>query len=151
MDVHFTRTESAQASAGTLFEVVTDYPHYPRFNSAVLDVEVVHQDEDGAEFTTGQNARIERQVHAQDHYARDADLVVDRTYPAESGARSTWTIRAVDDTHSTLTVTAAQPVPWLEGLMMRPLLRRTFYGNNLTPFIREAERRTRAANRVGFG
>jgi hypothetical protein len=42
-------------------------------------------------------------------------------------------------------------VPWLEGLMMRPLLRRTFYGNNLKPYILEAERRTRADTEVGIG
>jgi ribosome-associated toxin RatA of RatAB toxin-antitoxin module len=148
MDVHFTRTESAEASAGTLFDVVTDYSHYPRFNAAVLDVEVVHRDEEGAEFMAGQNTRIEKQVRAHDEYDRGPDLVVDRTYPTQSGARSTWTIRAVDETHSTLTVDAAQSVPWLEGVMMRPLLRRTFYGTNLTPFIREAERRTRAGSGV---
>jgi ribosome-associated toxin RatA of RatAB toxin-antitoxin module len=151
MDVHFTLTASAEASAGTVFDVVTDYLHYPRFNSAVLDVEVVRRDEDGAEFTTGRNSRTEKQVSACDHYDRAGDLVVERTYPAESGSRSTWTIRSVDDEHCTLTVDAAQSVPWVEGVMMRPLLRRTVYGSNLRPYVEEAERRTRAATGVGVG
>jgi hypothetical protein len=43
--------------------------------------------------------------------------------------------------HSTLTVDAAQTMPLLKGLVMKPFLRRIFYGINFTPFIQEAERR----------
>ena len=41
MDIHFNDTQPANASAETLFDVITDYPDYPRFNSAVVDVKVV--------------------------------------------------------------------------------------------------------------
>jgi ribosome-associated toxin RatA of RatAB toxin-antitoxin module len=32
MDIHFNHTEPVDAPAETLFEVVTDYAGYPRFN-----------------------------------------------------------------------------------------------------------------------
>jgi hypothetical protein len=36
MKIHFNHTEPSKASAGTLFEVITDYAGYPRFDSAVV-------------------------------------------------------------------------------------------------------------------
>jgi hypothetical protein len=38
-------------------------------------------------------------------------------------------------------------MPLLPGLVMKPLLRRLFYGVNFTPFIHEAERRAKEAKR----
>ena len=35
MDIHFNDTQPANASAETLFDVLTDYPDYPTFNSAI--------------------------------------------------------------------------------------------------------------------
>ena len=32
MEIHFNDTRPANASAATLFEVITDYAGYPRFN-----------------------------------------------------------------------------------------------------------------------
>jgi len=36
MNIHFNHTEPADAPAETLFEVITDYAGYPRFNPAVV-------------------------------------------------------------------------------------------------------------------
>ena len=38
MDIHFNDTRPANAPASTLFEVLTDYTHYPSFNSALVNV-----------------------------------------------------------------------------------------------------------------
>ena len=50
MNIHFNDTQPADASAETLFDVITDYANYPRFNSALIKVDVVKKDESGAEF-----------------------------------------------------------------------------------------------------
>ena len=47
MNVHFNDTRSADAPAGTLFEVITDYPSYPDFNLALIHVTVISQDDTG--------------------------------------------------------------------------------------------------------
>ena len=39
MNIHFNDTQSADAPAETLFEVITDYINYPRFNSALIKVD----------------------------------------------------------------------------------------------------------------
>jgi ribosome-associated toxin RatA of RatAB toxin-antitoxin module len=38
MDIHFNDTRPANASAATLWEVITDYTSYPTFNSAIINV-----------------------------------------------------------------------------------------------------------------
>jgi len=149
MNVHFKDTQRANASAETLFDVVTDYANYPSFNSALIHVKVVTKDESGAEFVADRKTRIGKRLRAFDRYQRDGDLVVERTYEGEETAGSTWTIHPVDDGHSTLTIDAAQSLPLMRGLMMRPFLKRIFYGINFTPFIREAERRTEHEAQVG--
>jgi ribosome-associated toxin RatA of RatAB toxin-antitoxin module len=141
MKIHFNHTEPAEASAEILFEVITDYAGYPRFNPAVVKVSVVAKDEDGAEFVAKRKTRIARQVRAFDRYERTGDLTIKRTYGPRSPAQSTWTIHRVDAGHSTLTIDASTTMPLLPGLVMRPLLRRLFYGINFTPFIQEAEHR----------
>ena len=141
MNIHFHHTATADASAEELFEVVTDYPNYPSFNSALVKVSVVRKDADGAEFLADRKTRIGRQVRAFDRYERNGDLVIERTYAGEATARSTWTIHPVDAGRSTLTIDAAQSMPFFRGLVMKPFLRRIFYRLNFTPFIREAERR----------
>jgi ribosome-associated toxin RatA of RatAB toxin-antitoxin module len=44
MDIHFNHTEPVDAPAETLFEVITDYAGYPRFNPAVIRMTVVAKD-----------------------------------------------------------------------------------------------------------
>jgi ribosome-associated toxin RatA of RatAB toxin-antitoxin module len=144
MDVHFNDTRPAAAPAETLFEVVTDYAAYPEFNSALVHVEVLRKDDDGAEFAADRKTKIGKQVHAYDRYERNGDLVVERRYDGNETARSTWTIHATGDGGCTLTIDAVQSMPWLQGVVMKPLLRHLFYGINFTPFIEEAERRARA-------
>ena len=144
MNIHFNDTQSADASAETLFEVITDYVNYPSFNSALIKVDVVKKDQSGAEFVADRKTRIGRQVHAWDNYERNGDFVVERTYEGVDGA-STWTIHAVDEGHSTLTIDAAQSMGPVRGTVMRPFLKKIFYGINFTPFIQEAERREKAA------
>jgi len=146
MEIHFNDTRPAAASAETLFEVVTDYGNYPSFNSALINVEVVRQDEDGAEFVADRRTKIAKKVRAFDRYERDADLVVERTYAGNETARSTWTIHPIDESHCTLNIDAIQSMPRVQGVVMKPLLRRLFYGINFTPFIDEAERRAQAAS-----
>jgi ribosome-associated toxin RatA of RatAB toxin-antitoxin module len=141
MHIHFHDTRPANASAAVLFEVITDYAAYPRFNSAVTDVRIVRQDDAGAEFVADRRTRILKRVRAYDRYERHRDLVVERTYEGSPSARSTWTIHPIDNRRSTLTIDAAQDLPWPVGLVMKPFLRRLFYGINFTPFIQEAEQR----------
>ena len=50
MDIRFNHTEPVNASAETLFDVITDYANYPSFNSALIKVTVVTKNEQGAEF-----------------------------------------------------------------------------------------------------
>lgn len=142
MNIHFNDTQSADASAETLFDVITDYANYPQFNSALIKVDVVKKDESGAEFVADRKTKIGEQVHAFDRYKHNGDFVVERTYTGADGS-STWTIHPVDATHSTLTIDAAQTMGPVRGLVMRPFLKRIFYGINFTPFIKEAERRAK--------
>jgi ribosome-associated toxin RatA of RatAB toxin-antitoxin module len=143
MEIHFNDTRPADASAQTLFDVVTDYANYPDFNSALINVEVVRQDEDSAEFVADRKTKIGKKVRAFDRYERNGDLVVERRYDGNETARSTWTIHATDEGRSTLNIDAVQSMPRLQGLVMKPLLKHLFYGINFTPFIEEAERRER--------
>ena len=140
MNIHFNDTQSANASAETLFEVITDYANYPQFNSALIKVDVVKKDEAGAEFVADRHTKIGKQVRAYDHYEHNGDFVVERTYEGVDGA-SKWTIHPVDESHSTLTIDAAQSMGPVRGTVMRPFLKKIFYGINFTPFIEEAERR----------
>jgi ribosome-associated toxin RatA of RatAB toxin-antitoxin module len=144
MNIHFNDTQSADASAETLFEVITDYSNYPRFNSALIKVDVRKKDDGGAEFVADRKTKIGEQVHAWDRYEHNGDFVVERTYEGVDGA-STWTIHPVDDHHSMLTIDAAQKLGPVRGTIMRPFLKKIFYGINFTPFIEEAERREKAA------
>jgi ribosome-associated toxin RatA of RatAB toxin-antitoxin module len=142
MNIHFNDTQSADASAETLFDVITDYANYPRFNSALIHVDVVQKDETGAEFVADRKTKIGKQVRAFDHYEHNGDFVVERTYEGVDGA-SKWTIHPVDANHCTLTIDAAQSMGPVRGVMMKPFLKRIFYGINFTPFIEEAERRAK--------
>ena len=143
MKIHFNHAEPAEASAETLFEVITDYAGYPRFNPAVVKVTVVAKDENGAEFVAKRKTAIARQVRAFDRYERHGDLIVERTYGPQSTGRSRWAIHPIDASHSTLTIDASITMSRLQGLVMKPFLRRLFYGINFTPFIQEAERRAK--------
>jgi ribosome-associated toxin RatA of RatAB toxin-antitoxin module len=145
MDIHFNATRMAGASAATLFDVLTDYPDYPKFNPALIHVSVVRRDDNGAEFVADRKTWIGRRVHAQDRYERGEDLVIHRTYAGSPSARSTWTIHPVDADHCTLTIDASQQMNQVQGLVMKPFLRKLFYGINFAPFIQEAERRETAA------
>jgi ribosome-associated toxin RatA of RatAB toxin-antitoxin module len=148
MNIHFNDTRPANASAETLFDTLTDYANYPKFNSHVITMDLVHHDDVGAEFLAGRNTTVEKNTRAFDHYARrDGDLVIERTYGKETGtdARSTWTIHAVDAGHSTLNIDASMTMPWWKGLVMKPFLKKVFYSINFTPFIAEAEKRAATA------
>jgi ribosome-associated toxin RatA of RatAB toxin-antitoxin module len=142
MNIHFNDTQSADASAETLFDVITDYANYPRFNSALIHVDVVQKDETGAEFVADRKTKIGKQVRAFDHYEHNGDFVVERTYEGVDGA-SKWTIHPVDADHCTLTIDAAQSMGPVRGVVMKPFLKRIFYGIKFTPFIEEAERRAK--------
>jgi ribosome-associated toxin RatA of RatAB toxin-antitoxin module len=146
MDIHFNDTRTACAPAATLWEVITDYPGYARFNSAIVDVRVARKDDSGAEFVADRKTRIGSRVRAYDRYERRGrDLVIERTYEGNAAARSTWTIHPVDAARSTITIDATQRMDPVRGLLMRPALRHMFYAINFTPFIAEAERRATAA------
>ena len=145
MEIHFNDTRQAAASAETLFDVVTDYANYPDFNSALNHVDVVRKDQEGAEFVADRKTKIGSHVRAFDTYKQEGDLVVERTYEGNESARSTWTIHALDGRHCTLNIDAVQSMSRLQGVLMKPLLKRMFYGINFTPFIEEAERRAREA------
>jgi ribosome-associated toxin RatA of RatAB toxin-antitoxin module len=108
MDIHFNDTRRADAPAATLFEVITDYPGYPDFNPALMQVRLIKHDDTGAGFVADRKTRIGKQVRAYDRYERHQDLVVERSYEGSASARSTWTIHPVDASHSTLTIDASQ-------------------------------------------
>jgi ribosome-associated toxin RatA of RatAB toxin-antitoxin module len=144
MKIHFNETRPAQAPAATLWEVITDYTGYPRFNSAVINVRVAKQDDAGAEFVADRKTRIGKTVRAYDRYERQGrDLVIERTYEGNASASSTWTIHPVDATTCTLTIDATQGIDPVRGVLMKPALKHMFYGINFTPFIDEAERRAK--------
>jgi ribosome-associated toxin RatA of RatAB toxin-antitoxin module len=145
VNIHFNDTRPADAPAATLLDVITDYAAYPKFNPALIDVKVIQKDDNGAEFVADRKTRIGKQVHAYDRYQRNPDFVVERTYEGSASARSCWTIHAVDASRSTLTIDASQRMGPVRGLVMRPFLKKLFYGINFTPFIQEAERRATAA------
>src|SRR5262245_19821194 len=121
MQIHFNDTRPANASAATLFEVLTDYAAYPRFNSAVTNVRVVRKDDDGAEFVADRTTAVGKKVRAYDRYVRRRDLVVERTYEGSDAVRSTWTIRPVDVDHCTLTIDATQDMNAVAGTAMYPV------------------------------
>jgi len=142
MNIHFNDTRPANASAATLWEVLTDYPGYPRFNASIIDVRVARKDDSGAEFIADRKTKIGKTVRAYDRYQRRGrDLVVERTYDGNASASSTWTIHPVDAGRSTLTIDATQSMDPVRGVLMKPALKQMFYGINFTPFIEEAERR----------
>jgi ribosome-associated toxin RatA of RatAB toxin-antitoxin module len=143
MDIRFRDTQLANAPAETLFEVITDYAHYPRFNPAVVEVTVVTSSNNEVEFTARRKTWILKDARARDRYERGQDFVIERTYPDSPGGRSTWTIHPVDASNCALTIDGSMPLPFLKGVIMRPLLKRIFYGINFKPFIEEAERRAR--------
>jgi len=143
VNIHFNHTEPVNASAQTLFDVITDYASYPSFNSALIKVEVVSKDEQGAEFLADRKTKIGKQVRAYDRYELNGDLVVERTYDGNESARSTWTVHPVDENTSTLTIDASQSMGPVRGVLMKPALKHLFYGINFTPFIEEAERRAK--------
>jgi ribosome-associated toxin RatA of RatAB toxin-antitoxin module len=145
IDIHFNHTEPVNAPAETLWEVITDYVNYPRYNSALINVEIVRQDESGAEFVADRKTKIGKKVRAFDTYERNGDLVLERKYDGNDSAYSTWTIHPVDDGTSTLTIDASQSMGTVRGVVMKPALKHLFYGINFTPFIEEAERRATEA------
>src|SRR5262249_39012673 len=111
MTIHFNETRAADAPAATLWEVITPYADYPKFNSAIVDVRVARQDEGGAEFVADRKTRIGKTVRAYDRYAHEGrDLVLERTYEGNASARSTWVIHPVDAERSTLTIDATQGI-----------------------------------------
>jgi ribosome-associated toxin RatA of RatAB toxin-antitoxin module len=143
MLIHFNHTETTDAPAHTMFDVLTDYMHYPQFNPAVTTVEVAWKNDDGAEFRAGRKTRVEKNACAIDRYLHDdGSYVIERSYGNDTDARSTWTVRPIDETHCAFGIDAAMTLPFLKGVIMKPLLRHLFYGINFTPFIAEAERRT---------
>jgi ribosome-associated toxin RatA of RatAB toxin-antitoxin module len=148
MNIHFNHTEPVEASAEILFGVITDYPSYPSFNSALINMTVVKKDENGAEFVADRRTKIGKKVRAFDRYERNGDLVLERTYDGNESARSTWTVHAVDDNHCTLTIDASQSMGPVRGLLMKPALKHLFYSINFTPFVEEAERRAKASAAV---
>ena len=77
MNIHFNHTEPVNASAQTLFDVITDYANYPSFNPALIHVEVVSKDEQGAEFLADRKTKIGKQGRAYDRYELNGDPVVE--------------------------------------------------------------------------
>jgi ribosome-associated toxin RatA of RatAB toxin-antitoxin module len=116
MDIHFNHTEPVDAPAEILFEVITDYAGYPRFNPAVVRTIVIAKGQNGAEFIAKRKTRIAKQVRAFDRYERHRDLTIKRTYGPKSKAQSTWTIHRIDAGHSMLTIDASTAMPLLPGL-----------------------------------
>ena len=87
MDIHFSDTHPANASAATLWEVITDYASYPTFNSAIINVRVAKKDSSGAEFLADRKTKIGKTVRAYDRYQQAGrDLVVERTYEGNASA-----------------------------------------------------------------
>jgi Polyketide cyclase / dehydrase and lipid transport len=140
MKVQFEDSQPARASAETLFDVLTDYTSYPSFNSAIVGMTVLRKDEDGAEFLPDRKSLIGKQARVFDRYERNGDLAIERTYAGIDGS-STWTVCAVDDASSTLTIEGTMSVGLLRGLMMKLMLKRVLYKMDFEPFIEEAERR----------
>jgi ribosome-associated toxin RatA of RatAB toxin-antitoxin module len=143
MLIHFNHEEVTAAPAHTMFDVLTDYANYPKFNPAVTTVDIAWKNDNGAEFRAGRKTRVEKNASATDRYRHSDDgYTIERSYGSDTDARSTWTVRPIDETHSTFGIDASMTLPFAKGVIMKPLLRRLFYGINFHPFIAEAERRT---------
>jgi hypothetical protein len=104
----------------------------------------VAKDQNGAEFVAKRKTRIAKQVRAFDRYERQRDFTIKRTYGPKSKAQSTWTIHRVGCPPLHAHDRCLDYMPLLPGLVMKPLLRRLFYGINFSPFIHEAQRRANA-------
>jgi hypothetical protein len=138
-------TQPANASAKTLFEVITVYGNYPSFNPSVTGVAVLRKGESGAEFIAGRTAKIGKQAHAFDRCEVDGGVFgVERTHHGIDGS-STWNARPAGEGRSTLTIDGTMRVSLLRGLVLKLVLKRILYGTGFKPFTEEAERRDKAA------
>ena len=148
MDIRFNDTQPANASAQTLFEVITDYTHYPNFNPSATNVAVLRKDNSGAEFRATMNRKIgPTHVHVFDQYKIDGTVFkIQRTYDEIDGS-STWIARPAGQGRSTLTINGTMRFSPLRALVMKLLSKRIMSGTDFKPFIAEAERRQEAGSR----
>ncbi len=58
-----------------------------------------------------------------------------RRYANNPTAKSLWTVEPAFNGQSYFTISAEMTLPFFQGIVMRPLLKRMFYKINFPPFI----------------
>lgn len=142
MNVTVSDTRAAAAPAATVFEVLTDYPAYPRFHPAVARTRIVRKDTDGAEVLVEYSTRTRYTVRVRDRYPAGRQLTVARRADVRPTDRTAWTITPVGPDRCAVSIATTRSVRTAAAVLFlarQPRIRR----RELAPFIVEAERRAR--------
>src|SRR6266700_2043041 len=123
------------ASPEHLFEVLTNYPAYPQSNPNVVSARVIHRDDQTAEVEAERKTLIGPKVRFTDTFAPRPLLQFSRRYANNPTAKSLWTVDPAFNGQSYFTISAEMTLPFFQGIVMRPLLKRMFYKINFPPFI----------------
>ncbi len=140
MLIHFQHTELVAVSPQRLFAVLTDYQAYPTSNHQVVSATILGRHGDEVEVQAQRKTFIGKHVHFTDTYAPRPLLQFVRRYADNDTAISTWTVEPAFGGQAYFTITAEMTLPFLQGIILRPLLKGMFYRLNFPPFIRAAER-----------
>jgi len=135
MLIKLRHTELVAASPEHLFEVLTNYPAYPQSNPNVISARVIHRDDQTAEVEAERKTLIGPKVRFTDTFAPRPLLQFSRCYANNPTAKSLWTVEPAFNGQSYFTISAEMTLPFFQGIVMRPLLKRMFYKINFPPFI----------------
>ena len=140
MLIHFQHTELVVVSPQQLFAVLTDYQAYPASNPKVVSAAVIGQHGNQVEVQTQRRTLIGKHARFTDTYAPTPLLQFVRRYAGHETAISTWTVEPAFGGQAYFTITAEMTVPFVQGILLYPILKRMFYPLNFPPFIRAAQR-----------
>lgn len=140
MLIHFQHTELVAVSPQHLFAVLTDYQTYPASNPKVVSATVIGRHGNQVEVQTQRRTLIGKHTRFTDTYAPTPLLQFVRRYAGHKTAISTWTVEPAFRGQAYFTITAEMTVPFVQGILLYPILKRMFYPLNFPPFIRAAQR-----------
>jgi hypothetical protein len=140
MLIHFQHTELVAVSPQHLFAVLTDYQAYPASNPQVVSASVMSRHGNEVEVQAQRTTLIGKHVRFTDTYAPQPLLQFVRRYTGHETAISTWTVEPAFGGQAYFTITAERTLPFVQGILLYPMLKRMFYHLNFPPFIRAAQR-----------
>jgi ribosome-associated toxin RatA of RatAB toxin-antitoxin module len=140
MLIHFQHTELVAVSPQQLFAVLTDYTAYPASNPQVVSATVIGRHGNEVEVQAQRKTFISKHVRFTDTYAPPPLLQFVRRYAGHETAISTWTVESAFGEQAYFTITAERTLPFVQGVLLYPILKRMFYHLNFSPFIRAAQR-----------